>query len=73
MTNQEIIWGTAYQQAAKNCYDITHKAAGGGGIPGRPRNPGDPGPEGTINQMEKLKEVQQVNQLEKSVQKNKLR
>ena len=63
MTNQEIIWGSAYQQAAKNCYENTHKVAGGGGFPGIPHNPGDPEQGQVINQVDKMKEVQQVETL----------
>jgi hypothetical protein len=62
MTNQEIVWGSAYQQAANDCYAKTHKAAGGTGIPGLPRNPGDPGPEGMVDKVQQLEQAQKLGQ-----------
>jgi hypothetical protein len=61
MANQEIVWGSSYQQAADDCYAKTHKAQGGI-IPGVPLNPSDPGPEGTIAKVVQAQAGQQVKQ-----------
>ena len=50
MDNQDIVWGTHYQQAVTDCWKKTHKGQAGG-IPGIPLNPVDPGPEGTVTEI----------------------
>lgn len=57
MTNQEIVWGSSFQQAANDCYSKTHKAVTGV-IPGIPINPVDPGE--TVNKVAQVQEGQQV-------------
>jgi hypothetical protein len=63
MTNQEIVWGSSFQQAANDCYAKTHKAQAGQ-IPGIPISPVDPGEVVTkVAQVEQRQQVQQVKQI----------
>ena len=63
MTNQEIVWGQSFQQAANDCYSKTHKAEGGV-IPRIPINPGDPLQNVTkVAQVQETQQVQQVKQV----------
>ena len=59
MTNEELIWGSAYKQAANDCYAKTHKAEQPSN-PVQPRNPGDPGPEGEVRKVEGVEHAQQI-------------
>ncbi len=59
MDVQEILWGTAFQQASKDCDEKRHQAAGGGVIPGIPVNPGGP-VENQVNQAERLRQINQA-------------
>jgi hypothetical protein len=71
MANQQVVWGSSYQQAADDCYAKTHKAEGGV-LPGKPLNPSDPGPEGDIDKVVQGQEGQQVKQAGQLGQANKL-
>jgi hypothetical protein len=59
MDVQEILWGTAFQQANSDCEKKRHLAAGGGVNPGIPHDPGGP-VENQVNEAERLRQIRQA-------------